>query len=51
LVQLELTVTAGNSHACKLYERSGFVVWGQCPGAICVAGVYFDKVHMAKKLR
>ena len=51
LVQLDLTVTVGNHHAQRLYERFGFGVWGVYPNAVCVNGVFADKVHMALKLR
>ena len=51
LRQLDLTVTAGNDHARQLYERLGFSVWGVFPGAVCVNGVYADKLHMALPLR
>ena len=51
LRQLDLTVTAGNEHARRLYERLGFTVWGVLPGAVCVNGVYADKLHLALRLR
>jgi ribosomal protein S18 acetylase RimI-like enzyme len=51
LSQLDLTVTAGNGHAQRLYERFGFGVWGVYPTAVCVNGVFADKVHMVLKLR
>ncbi|WP_157694115.1 GNAT family N-acetyltransferase [Hydrogenophaga crassostreae] len=51
LVQLDLTVTAGNHHAQCLYERFGFGKWGVYPNAVCVNGLFVDKVHMVRKLR
>ncbi|WP_168708631.1 GNAT family N-acetyltransferase [Hydrogenophaga sp. PAMC20947] len=51
LRQLDLTVTAGNDPARQLYERLGFCVWGVYPDAVCVNGVYADKVHLALPLR
>lgn len=51
LERLDLTVTAGNAPAIALYQRCGFVAWGTLPGAIKVAGMDYDKVHMALDLR
>jgi RimJ/RimL family protein N-acetyltransferase len=50
LDRLELTVTAGNAGACGVYERAGFVAWGREPGAVRVAGVLHDKLHMTRLL-
>ncbi|MFL6964912.1 GNAT family N-acetyltransferase [Pseudomonas alvandae] len=43
---VQLTVTAGNEPAIKLYQRCGFVLYGLEPMAIRVADEYLDKVHM-----
>ncbi|WP_053213377.1 GNAT family N-acetyltransferase [Pseudomonas sp. Q12-87] len=43
---VQLTVTAGNDPAVKLYQRCGFVLYGLEPQAICVGDEYFDKIHM-----
>jgi ribosomal protein S18 acetylase RimI-like enzyme len=44
--QLILNVTASNVHVVRLYERAGFVRYGLLPRAICVAGVFYDKLLM-----
>ncbi len=44
--QLVLTVTASNAHVVRLYERAGFERYGLLPRAICVAGVFYDKLLM-----
>lgn len=51
LVQLELTVTAGNGRAEALYRRAGFVEYGRLERAIRVDGEYFAKLHMVLVLR
>ncbi|MBC3363991.1 GNAT family N-acetyltransferase [Pseudomonas sp. SWRI154] len=43
---VQLTVTAGNDPAIKLYQRCGFVLYGLEPMAIRVDDKYFDKIHM-----
>ncbi|MDO7899562.1 GNAT family N-acetyltransferase [Pseudomonas citrulli] len=43
---VQLTVTAGNDPAIKLYQRCGFVLYGLEPMAIQVDDEYFDKIHM-----
>ncbi|MEJ1226714.1 GNAT family N-acetyltransferase [Pseudomonas sp. CCNWLW56] len=43
---VQLTVTAGNDPAIKLYQRCGFVLYGLEPMAIRGGDEYFDKIHM-----
>ena len=48
---LTLTVTAGNTPAVRLYESSGFAVYGTLRRAIRLdGGQYRDKVHMVLAL-
>jgi ribosomal protein S18 acetylase RimI-like enzyme len=48
---LTLTVTAGNEAAVRLYETSGFVVYGNLRRAIRLEnGQYHDKLHMVLAL-
>jgi ribosomal protein S18 acetylase RimI-like enzyme len=44
--QIILTVTASNTHVVRLYERAGFVRYGLLPRAICVDGVFHEKLLM-----
>ena len=46
VVQVQLTVTQGNSSAQRLYERCGFVAFGVEPQAIAVGSGFVAKVHM-----
>jgi ribosomal protein S18 acetylase RimI-like enzyme len=50
LAALTLTVTAGNAHAQRLYERAGFAVVGRDPDAVRVAGIAYDKLLMYRRL-
>ncbi|TWC25706.1 L-amino acid N-acyltransferase YncA [Pseudomonas sp. SJZ085] len=47
---VQLTVTAGNDPALKLYQRCGFVLYGLEPMAIRVDDGYLDKIHMWREL-
>ncbi|MEB0045005.1 MULTISPECIES: GNAT family N-acetyltransferase [unclassified Pseudomonas] len=47
---IQLTVTAGNDAAFKLYQRSGFVQFGLEPMAVRVGEEYFDKLHMWRQV-
>ncbi|VVN07340.1 hypothetical protein PS645_03606 [Pseudomonas fluorescens] len=47
---IQLTVTAGNEAAFKLYQRCGFVQYGLEPMAVRVGEDYFDKIHMWREL-
>jgi ribosomal protein S18 acetylase RimI-like enzyme len=51
LEQLNLTVTATNQRAVKLYETAGFSTFGVEPCAIKVGDAYFAKAHMVLRLR
>lgn len=46
----QLTVSAGNHGARALYERAGFVVYGDEPFAIAVDHGYVAKLHMWRDL-
>ena len=46
IASLVLTVTAGNAHAQRLYERAGFRSFGVEPDAIRIGGRSFAKNHM-----
>lgn len=47
---MQLTVTAGNDEAVRLYRRCGFTQFGQESLAIRVGEEYFDKIHMGLAL-
>jgi len=48
---LTLTVTAGNAPAVRLYESSGFTLYGNLRRAIRLdSGEYHDKLHMVLPL-
>ena len=50
LEMLTLSVTAGNSGAVRLYERHGFVAYGNLRRALKVGATYHDKLHMVLAL-
>jgi RimJ/RimL family protein N-acetyltransferase len=43
---IQLSVTAGNAAAIKIYEANGFTAWGTEPAALCVDGEVHDEIHM-----
>ncbi len=47
---VQLTVTAGNAPAQRLYESCGFVAFGTEPLAVRVGNTYVAKVHMWRDL-
>ena len=51
LLQLDLTVTAGNARAEALYRNRGFVEFGRLERAIRVGDTFYAKVHMLLVLR
>lgn len=50
LLQLALTVSAGNAAAEALYRRRGFTVFGREPRALVVDGAAVTKLHMVLML-
>ena len=50
LEQIDLTVTAGNERAQRIYEVCGFSVFGVMPRAVKVDDQYYAKVHMVLRL-
>lgn len=50
LLQVALTVSAGNTVAGRLYRSCGFEVWGHEPRAVMVEGRAITKVHMVRIL-
>jgi RimJ/RimL family protein N-acetyltransferase len=51
VVLVQLTVTAGNAPALRLYESCGFVPFGHEPLAVRVDGTYVSRIHMWCSLR
>jgi predicted GNAT family acetyltransferase len=45
-----LTVTATNASAIRLYESTGFAVYGNLRRALKIGSLYHDKLHMALSL-
>ncbi|WP_260397075.1 GNAT family N-acetyltransferase [Variovorax sp. KBW07] len=50
LLQVTLSVTAGNESATALYRSFGFETYGVAPGALRVDGVLYDEVQMVRQL-
>lgn len=46
LLQVNLSVNAGNVAAIALYESLGFQTFGREPGALRIDGVLHDELHM-----
>ncbi|HYL74219.1 MAG TPA: GNAT family N-acetyltransferase [Bryobacteraceae bacterium] len=51
LQQIQLSVTASQSAARKLYESLGFVSYGREPAALYTGGEFIDEAHMALELK
>lgn len=49
--KLNLTVTAGNERAKKLYIKLGFKVYGYEERALKINGIYYDDEHMVLHLK
>jgi len=50
VLQLDLVVTKSNERARRLYERHGFVVYGEDPRGLLVDGVFHDDYLMVLRL-
>jgi RimJ/RimL family protein N-acetyltransferase len=46
LEQINLTVTATNARAVRLYEAAGFEIFGVEERALKIDGAYYPKAHM-----
>jgi ribosomal protein S18 acetylase RimI-like enzyme len=49
--QVNLSVTAGNIAAFRLYESVGFRVYGREPDALCIDGRLHDELHMYLRVK
>lgn len=47
---VQLTVTAGNAPALKLYEQAGFVAFGEEPMAVALGEGFVSKIHLWRPL-
>ena len=47
VTNIQLSVTSDNSHALKLYESYGFVVWGREPCALIFLDGVYEELHLA----
>lgn len=45
--RVNLQVFVPNPEAVRLYLSMGFVEYGREPDAVCLAGTYFDGIHMS----
>ena len=50
VLQLHLAVTQDNPTARRLYERQGFVIYGEDPRGLKVDGVFYDDYLMVLRL-
>ncbi len=50
VLQLHLVVTQSNRAARRLYERQGFVIYGEDPRGLKVDGVFYDDYLMVLRL-
>jgi len=50
VLQLHLAVTQDNPRARRLYERQGFVIYGEDPRGLKVDGVFYDDYLMVLRL-
>ena len=50
VLQLHLAVTQDNDRARRLYERHGFVTYGEDPRGLKVDGVFYDDYLMVLHL-
>ena len=50
VLQLHLAVTQDNPRARRLYERHGFVIYGEDPRGLKVDGVFYDDYLMVLRL-
>ncbi len=46
----KLAVVSTNKSAIRLYERSGFTIYGTEPNALSVKGRYYDEHYMSRSL-
>lgn len=50
VLQLHLAVTKDNDRARRLYERQGFVIYGEDPRGLKVDGIFYDDYLMVLRL-